>query len=113
MIKNVTKNRVLAKEFSYCRSEWSKFRGLMFTKKLRKALVFVFKKEKLIGIHMFFVWYPIDILWLDSKKRVVDLRKNFKPFRIVISKRPAKYIIELEDGTIQRTKTSLGDKISF
>jgi hypothetical protein len=113
MIKNITKKTTLAKEEKHCKSEWSKLRGLMFTRKLRKALIFSFKKEQLIWVHMFFVWYPIDILWLDKNKKVVQLKDKLRPFRIIPSRKPAKYIVELADGTIAKTKTSVGDKIGF
>ena len=67
----------------------------MFSK--RKNLIFVLNKETKFGaiIHMFFVFYPIDIYWLDKKKNIVDFRKNVKPFSVVIPKQKAKYIIEI------------------
>jgi uncharacterized membrane protein (UPF0127 family) len=110
---NETKKQILAKKARFCKSEFSKIRGLMFTKRIKKALIFVFRKESLQHIHMFFVWYPIDVLWLDKNKKIVQLKENLKPFRIILAKRPAKYIIELGDGTIRKTKTELDDIISF
>ena len=83
----------------------------MFSK--QKTLIFVFNKEKIISLHMFFVFYPIDVLFLNKNKKVVQLKENFKPFRIMIAKKPAKYIIELPDKTIKKTNTKLGDTISF
>tara|TARA_B100000315_G_C14484955_1_gene544732 strand:- start:463 stop:726 length:264 start_codon:yes stop_codon:yes gene_type:complete len=86
----------------------------MFTKKLTdKALIFTFNKEKKHSLHMFFVFYPIDVLWLDSKKQVVDLKENFKPFSIATPKNPATFIIELPQNTINTTKTELGDTIQW
>lgn len=40
----------------------------MFTLK-PKTLIFVNKKEMPVSIHMFFVFYPIDVAWLDKKKK--------------------------------------------
>ncbi len=78
-----------------------------------KGLVFMFKKEKIVNLHMFFILHPIDVLWLDKNKKVVKIKENFKPFRIVFSDKPAKYIIELPAGIITKTKTDIGDTISF
>ncbi len=80
----------------YCDTFWKKFRGLMFSKP--KNLVFVLDEETRFGaiIHMFFVFYSIDVYWLDKDKRVVDKRINLKPFRIAVPKEKAKYIVELE-----------------
>lgn len=113
MLINKTKKTLLAKEYRYCETEFSKVKGLMFTKKLTSALIFPFKKEILQHIHMFFVWYPIDILWLNKNKKVVQLKENLKPFRIAFARKPALYIIELETGTIKKSKTEIGDLINF
>jgi len=50
---------------------------------------------------------------MDKNKRVVQLRENFRPFRMIIAKKPAKYMIELANGTIKKSKTLVNDKISF
>ena len=84
----------------------------MFSKK-PKTLIFVFNKEKIISLHMFFVFYPIDVLFLNKNKKVVQLKENFKPFKIIIPKKPAKYIIELPNNTIKKTNTKIGDILSF
>ena len=113
LIVNTTKQKVLARKFRNCESEFSKIKGLMFTKNFPHALVFDMKKEKVINLHMFFVFYPIDVLWLDSNKRIVYLKKNFIPFTFTMMNKKARYIIELEKGTISRTKTSVGDIVEF
>jgi len=112
MLKNKRNNKILAKKAKLCKNSFSKALGLMFSKK-NQTLLFIFKKEKIISLHMFFVFYPIDILFLNKNKKVVELKENFKPFRVMIAKKPAKYIIELPQGTIKKTNTLLGDTISF
>lgn len=112
MLKNLTKNRILAKKTKFCKNPFSKALGLMFSKK-NKTLIFTFSREKIISLHMFFVFYPIDVLYLNKDRKVVQLKENFKPFRILIAKNPAKYIIELPNSTISKTNTKLGDTISF
>ncbi len=113
MLFNKTKKTILAKKIKFCKTEISKIKGLMFTKRLNKALIFIFKKESLQHIHMFFVWYPIDVLWLDKSKLVVQLKENLLPFRIILAKKPSLYMIELENGTIKKSKTEINDMISF
>lgn len=112
MLKNITKNKILAKEAKICKTPFPKALGLMFSKK-SKALIFIFSKEKIISLHMFFVFFPIDVLFLNKNKKVVEIKENFKPFRIMIAKKPAKYVIELPNKTIKKTKTGIGDTISF
>jgi len=112
MLKNKTKNKTLAKKPKFCKNNFSKALGLMFSRK-NKTLIFIFDKEKIISLHMFFVFFPIDVLFLNKHKKVVQIRENFKPFRIIVPKKPAKYIIELPDKTIKKTRTEIGDTISF
>jgi uncharacterized protein len=113
MIKNTSKKSILAKESVICKSIFSKAKGLMFSKRIKdKGLVFIFSKEKRHSLHMLFVFFPIDVLWLNKKKKVVDMKENFKPFSLIAKpKQKASYIIELPTGTIKNTR--IKDKISF
>lgn len=111
--KNRTKNRILATNCAVCDDICSKSIGLMFSKKGKRALIFKFNKEKIISLHMLFVFYTIDVLFLDKNEIVVDKKENFKPFTFYSSKKKAMYVIELPEGTIKKTKTKISDKIEF
>ncbi len=114
MIVNKSKKKVLAKNKMYCRNWISKSWGLMFSKKLvDKGYIFSMAREKKVDLHMFFVFHAIDVLWLDKNKRVVQIKENFKPFRMVLSKKPSMYIIELPVGAVEESGTSIGDVIEF
>ena len=62
---------------------------------------------------MLFVFYPIDVLFLSKNNIVVDKKENFRPFSFYSSKEKAKYVIELPNGVIRKTKTEIGDKIKL
>jgi uncharacterized protein len=109
MIKNLSKQQILSKDEKYLRSKWSQALGLMFSKK--KKLVFIFNKEKILSIHNIFVFFSIDVLFLDSNMKVVEIKRNFKPFSFYVPKAKAKYIIELPIGIDKNT--SIEDKISM
>lgn len=114
MIFNATKKTLLAKNKRILKNSFSKSLGLMFSKKIKdKGLIFEFEKEKPHSIHMLFVFFPIDILFLDEKKKAVEIKENLRPFSFYTSKRPAKYFIELPEGIIKKTKTSVKDLIVF
>lgn len=91
MIKN--KRKIISKKEKSCSSIWSQGLGLMFSSK--KNLVMIFEKERKINLHNFFVFYPIDVLVLDSSKKIVEIKRNFKPFTFWNSKQKGKYIVEL------------------
>lgn len=113
-IKNKSRKTTLSNGFRMCRSSASKARGLMFTNEsevLRNALVFEFKRAMPQSLHMFFVFYPIDVLFLDERKRVVDIKQNFRPFTVYNSRSKAMFVIELPEGAVRKSKTCLGDVV--
>ncbi len=110
-IRNITKKTLLAKNAKLCRNILSKAFGLMFSKP--KPLILTFKEEKIIPLHMFFVFYPIDVLFLNKNKIVVEIKEKFMPFTFYIPKKKALYIIELPQNTIKETETQTGNKIKF
>ena len=112
IIKNITKKIIISKNAKICKSIFLKTMGLMFSKK-PKPLIFIFKKEKIVPLHMFFVFYPIDVLFLNKNKIIVEKKENFKPFTIYIPKKKAMYVIELPKNTIKKTRIEIRDKISF
>ena len=108
MIKNLTKNTEICKDEKHCKTILSKFIGLMFSPK--KTLVFHFNKEQLISLHMWFVFYSIDIYYLNKDKVVIETKKCFKPFTFHTNNKRAKYLIETP---INRLMINIGDKLDF
>jgi len=96
-------------KYQICESLWSKTRGLMFSKK--KNLVFVFDEEKRISLHMMFVFFPIDVLFLDKDKKTIEVKKDFKPFSFYTPKEKARYVIEIAEN--RRNDYKIGEKIDF
>ena len=76
-----------------------------------KAMVLVFKREKTVSLHMFFVFYPVDVIFLDRAKKVIEIKMNFKPFTIYVPKKKAQYVIECVAGAVRKSRTTIGDQI--
>src|SRR3989338_2578265 len=93
MITKKANRQIISQKETVCNTIYSQICGLMFRKK--QNLIMTFKEEKRISLHMFFVFYPIDVLLLNKNKEVVEIKQNFKPFTIYNCKEPAKFIIEL------------------
>jgi uncharacterized protein len=75
----------------YCRDILSQARGLMFRKK--QNLVMEFPTERKVSLHMFFVFYPIDVLVLDSSKKIAEIA-SLQPWTFWKSSKKGKYIVE-------------------
>lgn len=110
MIKNITKGNIVSPHYLLCISPLSKARGLMFRKR-PIPLVFEFRKEKINALHMMFVFFPIDIIFLDKDKKIVELKQNLRPFSFYNPKNKSRYVIELEKGRIAESRSEIGDKI--
>jgi hypothetical protein len=93
------------KNIKVCNSLLSKIRGLMFSKK--RNLIFIFKKEKMIEIHMLFVFFPIWVVYLNKEKKVTYIKK-LQPF-ISSSNQKGQYVLEFTE----KPDVKLGDKISW
>jgi uncharacterized membrane protein (UPF0127 family) len=90
-------------------------RGLSGTESLGQdqAMLFVFPQVSKWAIWMKDMNYPIDIVWLDSDGQVVYLVKDAQPSSYPKTQftpdKPARYVIELPSGTIERTGIVIGD----
>ena len=90
----------------FCRSTWSKIRGLMFSPK--KTLVFAYKNDAMVPLHMLFVFFPIEAIYLDSKKKVLE-KGYLLPFGFYHPKHKARYIVEIP----RKTNIKVGDVVTF
>ena len=122
MIKNLTKNEILARHFEIADSPWKRMKGLMFRDSFGRnsGLLMVFGSERKHGIWMFGMRFAIDIVFADREKRVVGVEHSAKPlginpdtWRIYKPKKPCAYVLELPAGTIKRTGTEIGDMLDF
>jgi len=98
LLYNKTKKTKVIDKVLIADNFFKKLKGLMFEKKIDYALIFPLSFESRINasIHMFFVFFPIDVLFLNSKKKVVDKKENLKPFTLIcIPRKPASFVIEL------------------
>ncbi len=67
----------------------------------------VFFKTR-FGIHTFFMKFPIDVLVLNRKNKVVAMKENLIPFRIYLWNPKFDKVLELPEGTIATYKIRKG-----
>jgi uncharacterized protein len=63
------------------------------------------------SIHMFFMRFPIDVLFLDRNQTVVAYLENFKPWRLQFPVKSAVNTLELPTHTIKKHGIKIGDTI--
>ncbi|ASJ03750.1 hypothetical protein A3L09_06600 [Thermococcus profundus] len=114
MITNETKGKTWHGTVKLADNFFKRFRGLMLVSNVNYALIFVLPAETKANasIHMFFMLSDIDVIWLDSARRVVDF-KTARRWRIYAPKKAAKYIIEGPVGLIKTLEVEEGDLIDW
>ncbi|MCF7862063.1 DUF192 domain-containing protein [Candidatus Woesearchaeota archaeon] len=103
-------NRILADKVEYCKTIFQRARGAMFRPYLDRALIFPVSPPGRVSLHMFFVFFPIDVLFIRDNK-IIEMKKQFLPFTLYNPKQNADTIIEFPADTIKNIK--IGDKISI
>lgn len=94
--------------------------GLMFREKLPEngGMLFIYEEENRLGIWMKNCRIPLDIVWLDSGRRVVSLRESAvpclsDPCPVYYPDGKARYVLEAAAGLIRKENIRIGDVFEF
>ena len=95
-------------------NETKRNKGIMYRKsplKNNEGLLFIYPKSHKIKMLMKNIHIPLDLLFLDTKMKVVDYKENLKPSDIknnYISNIACKHTIEINGGTIKKNNIKKG-----
>lgn len=111
MMVNATRGVALGCRIRLADSWWSRLRG------------FLGRPEPIIGdgillspcsrIHTFGMSFPLDVLFLDRKGRVLEAYPDVRPWRMTPRVRDSSYALELPVGTIRHSGTQVGDRLTW
>ena len=88
---------MLVADLEVARTSWSRFVGLMGRKDLAPGRALWI--EPCNSIHMFFMRFAIDVLFLDREGRVKRVMLRLRPWRISPIVFGARTVVELPAGT--------------
>ena len=94
-------------------------KGLMFRKSLaeKSGMLFLFDTDGYHGIWMMNTSFPIDIIWIDSEHKIVDIVKNAQPCGLICKtyqpKEKARYVLEVNAGFTDKYSIKIGDSVEF
>ena len=108
-VLNKTQNRVIASKAVLADSFFTRAKGLLGRTSLSsdEALVITHCNS----IHMFFMKFAIDAIFVDKTHHVVGLLEGIKPNQLSPVFFKSIYVVELKEGKIQESGTKLGDEI--
>ncbi len=108
-IHNTSKNTIIAQSGAIADTFLSRMIGLLSRKSLSADEALVITRCN--SIHMLFMRFSIDVIFIDKHDCVVGLVEHIKPFRLSPIFFQSQYAIEVSEGVIRQTKTAIGDQI--
>lgn len=90
-------------------------KGLMFRKELKEnsGMLFIFEDQMHLSMWMKNTYIPLDMVFINSSNKVVDIVKNTKPLskEIISPLEPAKYVLEINAGMAEKSGLNIGDSV--
>ena len=107
---NETRGTCLGEKIDLADNFVSRFNGLMWRKSLPEGSGLWISPCN--SVHMFWMFMPLDILFLDRDQHIVHTIENLRPWRVSPLIKKAHSVLELPVGSIQKTQSQVGDLIS-
>jgi hypothetical protein len=109
-VSNLTRNTILATCMEVADSGPKRNKGLLGRERLSTGEgLWIIPCE---AVHTFWMRFPIDLVYLDSQKRIRKLVSEVPAWRLSACLR-AHSVLELPPGTIRDTQTQPGDTLEF
>ena len=109
-VSNLSRHAVLATRMEVADSGPKRNQGLLGRERLSLGEgLWIFPCQ---AVHTFGMRFPIDLVYLDRKKRIRKLRSKVPPGRLSACL-SAHSVLELPPGTIRATQTQPGDMLEF
>jgi len=109
--ENKGRRKLIWKDVELADSLLKQMKGIMFRKRLKRPVLFIFGGEQSISIHSFFC-IPFDIIYINNFGKIIEINENVNS-DCVLPKTTCKYIIECNLGEVKRKKLKKGDLLSF
>ncbi|MEY4167146.1 MAG: hypothetical protein RIR52_970 [Acidobacteriota bacterium] len=88
----------------------TRLRGLMFSRRLAPGEGLWLRPCQ--GVHTFWMFFTIDVIFLDRELRIVRLVENLRPFRATKPHLAAWSVLEVRPGTIAECGLKIGEQLA-
>jgi uncharacterized protein len=92
-------------------SFWLRLRGLMFYRTM--PAIDGLLLYPCSSVHMFWMWFPLDLVYLDREGKVLWVEEGLRPNRVGPGVKGAFYVLEANEGTVGRLRIKIGDRLSW
>lgn len=115
--KSGTDSIIKRLDLEIAETEYETQTGLMYRHSMgdNQAMLFIFKEEQPRSFYMKNTEFALDIIFINSKKEIVSIQKNAKPYdkTSLPSNSPAMYVLEINTGLSDSWGLKEGDKIEW
>jgi uncharacterized membrane protein (UPF0127 family) len=109
LVRNHTRDTVLAQAADLADTSAKRRTGLLKHERLNPGEgLWIVPCE---SVHTFFMKFPIDLVYLDKRKKVRKVRNAVPPWRLSACL-VAHSVLELPAGTLEQTGTKVGDELT-
>jgi uncharacterized membrane protein (UPF0127 family) len=113
---NPTRGTILCERLEVAASMAAKSRGLLGRDSLAPGAGMLFENGgvlPLMWMHMFFMRFAVDIVFLNHDNRVLRINHSLHPWRVSSVVFGARRALELEAGAALRSGTAKGDQLEL
>ena len=109
-MRNTNGRGIVAGELEIADTAWRRFKGLLGRDGLPDGGGLLITPCN--SIHMFFMRFPIDVVWLDGQNAVLKTVDRLKPWRVSFCLSASK-VVELPPGRLESVKVAPGDVLEM
>jgi len=110
-IVNVSKNTIVGSRIGVASTAWSRLVGLLGKAGLDLGGGLLIVPSS--GVHTWGMLFPIDVVALDCRMRVLGVWERLGSFRIAGVGWKTRSVLELPAGTIRQSQTEVNDQLAI
>ncbi len=111
------KNLIKKVDVEIAETDNARHLGLMYREGMseEQGMLFIFPVEEYQSFYMKNTVLPLDIIFVNSKKKIVKIHKNTEPFseKSLPSNSPALYVVEVNAGFTDKFRIKEGDIVDW
>lgn len=104
-------------DIEIAKTEYETQTGLMYRDSMKadRGMLFIFDNASPRYFYMKNTRLPLDIIYISEDKKIVSFYENAEPFNesSLPSEAPAKYVLEINGGLIEKLGISVGDSLDY
>jgi uncharacterized protein len=108
-IENATRGTTVGVRVRVASTSLDRMVGLLRTPEVQPGEGLLIERSP--SIHMFFMPYAIDAVFLSKNGRVTKIVERLQPWRVVLWARGARDCLELRAGAAAKSETRVGDEL--